>query len=380
MSRRRRLPLHHPLAEVFFAGIDSVTTSMSDSSKGRYQSTAEYFLRFLGKHYPRVRTLEQLRRDPHILGWLKWLAARKPPLFKSTRSLHVVSLRRLTEELAWLYDVPALVRLFHPDDVPQRDARFPRPLTPEQDRLIQQELLRRNDVASNALLLIRHTGIRIGECVDLSLDCLRLIGPAQWALHVPLGKLHTERLVPVDDFVCQLVHRLRFFRFLSTIPPDGLLLARRHNRAALLCYLRTELTKVRTAVGITRPIVPHMFRHTFATEMLRSGISYAALMKLLGHTSPEMTMLYAEFTQNDLQREFRAVCSNPRHLLPPPKITFTPAVADLPGALHSIENAQHVLEMFRRSLPETDHSLRLLDRLVNRLTKIAAVLRKLASY
>jgi integrase len=379
MSRPRRLPLDHPLAEVFFAAIDSVTTSMSDSSKGRYRSTAEYFLRFLGKHYPRVRTLQQLRRDPHILGWLKWLSARKPPLFKSTRSLHVVSLRRLTEELAWLYDVPALVRLFHPDDVPQRDARFPRPLTPEQDRLIQQELLRRNDVASNALLLIRHTGIRIGECVDLSSDCLRLIGPAQWALHVPLGKLHTERLVPVDDFVCQLVHRLRFFRFLSTVPPDGLLLGRRHNRAALLCYLRTELTKVRTAVGIARPIVPHMFRHTFATEMLRSGISYAALMKLLGHTSPEMTILYAEFTQDDLQREFRAVCSTPRHLLPPPKTTFTPAAADLPGALHSIETAQHVLEMFRRSLPETDGSLRLLDRLVNRLTKIAAVLRNLAS-
>jgi hypothetical protein len=36
MSRRRRLPLDHPLAEVFFAAIESVTTSMSDSSKGRY--------------------------------------------------------------------------------------------------------------------------------------------------------------------------------------------------------------------------------------------------------------------------------------------------------------------------------------------------------
>ena len=379
MSRRRRLPLDHPLAEVFFAAIESVTTSMSDSSKGRYRTTAEYFLRFLSKHHPRVRTLEQLQRDPHILGWLKWLSARKPPLFKSSRSLHVISLRRLTEELAWLHDLPALVCLFHPDDVPQPDACFPRPLTPEQDRLIQQELLRRNDVASNALLLIRHTGIRIGECADLSLDCLRPIAPGQWALHVPLGKLHTERLVPVVDFVCELVHRLRFFRSLSTVPPDGLLLARRHNRNALLCYLRTELTKVRTAVGITRRIVPHMFRHTFATEMLRSGIGYPALMKLLGHTSPEMTILYAEFTQNDLQREFRAVCSKPRHLLPSPKPTVTTVAADLPGALHAIEAAQHVLEMFRRSLPETDGSARLLDRLVNRLTKIAAVLRKLAS-
>jgi integrase len=264
--------------------------------------------------------------------------------------------------------------------VPQRDARFPRPLTPEQDRLIQEELLRRNDPASNALLLIRHTGIRIGECVDLSLDCLRPIAPGQWALHVPLGKLHTERLVPIDDFVCQLVQRLRFFRSLSAVPPDSLLLARPHNRNALLCYLRTELTKVRTAVGITRRIVPHMFRHSFATEMLRSGVSYPALMKLLGHSSPEMTLLYAEFTQNDLQREFRAVRAQPRHLLPPPRTAGATAVhADLPGALHAVQAAQHIVEMFRRSLPETDTSVRALDRVVNRLTKIAAVLRKLAT-
>ena len=45
---------------------------------------------------------------------------------------------------------------------------MPRPLTPEQDQLIQQELLRRNDFCSNVLLLIRHTGMRIGECIDLS--------------------------------------------------------------------------------------------------------------------------------------------------------------------------------------------------------------------
>jgi integrase len=255
-------------------------------------------------------------------------------------------------------------------------------LTPEQDRLIQQELLRRNDTASNALLLIRHTGIRIGECVDLSFDCLRSLAPGLWALHVPLGKLNTERLVPIDDSVCQLVHRLRFFRFLSAVPSDGLLLARRHNRSALLRELRTELTKVRTALGIARPLVPHMFRHTFATEMLRSGVSFSALMKLLGHSSPEMTMLYAEFTQTDLQREFRAARSQPRHLLPPPRTATTNAIgrnADLSSTLHALQVTQHVLEMFRRTLSDsTSDSLQVLDRVANRLTKIAAELRKLA--
>lgn len=381
MSRRRHLPLVHPLAEVFFAAVRSVTTSMSDSSKGRYRTTTEYFLRYLGEHHPGVRTLDELRRDPHILGWLTWLSSQQPPLVKSTRSLHVLSLRRLTEELAWLQDLPTRVRLFHPDDIPQPAARFPRPLTPEQDRLIQQELLRRNDVASNALLLIRHTGIRIGECVDLSFDCLRLVAAGQWALHVPLGKLNTERLVPIDDSVCQLIHRLRFFRFLSNVPPDGLLLARRRNRSALLRELRTELTQVRTALSIARPIVPHMFRHTFATEMLRSGVSFPALMNLLGHSTPKMTLLYAEFTPTDLLREFRAARSQPRHLVPPPR-TATSTLGlkpDLTSTLHALQVAQHVLEMFRRTLSDTSSdALPVLDRLTNRLTKIAAELRKLA--
>jgi integrase len=379
--KRLRLPLAHPLAEVFFAAIQSVTTSMSDSSKGRYRTTAEYFLRYLADHHPGVRTLDELRRDPHILGWLTWLASQHPPLVKSTRSLHVISLRRLIEELAWLRERPALVRLFHPDDVPQPPARLPRPLTPEQDRLIQQELLRRNDVASNALLLIRHTGIRIGECVDLSFDCLRLLAPGQWALHVPLGKLNTERVVPIDDSVCQLVHRLRFFRFLSPVPSDGLLLARRRNRSTLLRDLRTELIQLRTALGIARPIVPHMFRHTFATEMLRSGVSFPALMNLLGHSTPKMTLLYAEFTQTDLNREFRAAHSQPRHLVPPPRAaTSTVGLKpDLTSTLHALQVAQHVLEMFRRTLSNTSGGAsQVLDRLANRLTKIAAELRKLA--
>jgi site-specific recombinase XerD len=380
--KRLRLPLVHALAEVFFAAVRSVTTSMSDSTKGRYRTTTEYFLRYLGEHHPDVQALEQLRRDPHILGWLSWLSSQQPPLVKATRALHVISLRRLMEELAWLHERPALLRLFHPDDIPQPPARFPRPLTPEQDRLIQQELLRRNDVASNALLLIRYTGIRIGECVDLSFDCLRLLAPGQWALHVPIGKLNTERLVPIDDSVCQLVHRLRFFRFLSSIPPDGLLLARRRNRSALLRELRTELTQVRTTLGIDRSIVPHMFRHTFATEMQRSGVSFPALMNLLGHSTPKMTILYADFTQTDLQRDFHAARSQPRHLVPPPRAATSPIglKPDLTSTLQALQVAQHVLEMFRRTQSDTHGAASaVLDRLANRLTKIAAELRNLDS-
>ena len=84
----------------------------------------------------------------------------------------------------------------------------------------------------------------IGECVDLSWGCLRNVGPELWAIHVPLGKLKTERMVPLDSFVRELVQRLRFFRSFDPLPPDGHLLARPNGKNALIRQLRYYLHEV----------------------------------------------------------------------------------------------------------------------------------------
>src|ERR1039458_7957057 len=52
-------------------------------------------------------------------------------------------------------------------------------------------------------------------------------------------------------------------------------------------------------------------RHTYATEMLRAGVTLVAVMKLLGHKSPHMTLRYLEITQADLQREYRLARATP---------------------------------------------------------------------
>jgi hypothetical protein len=112
--------------------------------------------------------------------------------------------------------------------------------------------------------------------------------------------------------------------------------------------------------------------------MLRAGVTFPGIMELLGHASPDMTLLYLEITQPDLQREYRLARSQPRHLVPSPRAQASASSrADLPGMLDSLDTAQHVLEMFRRSLPEGS-ARRLLDRVHNRLFKIAAELRTLA--
>ena len=117
-------------------------------------------------------------------------------------------------------------------------------------------------------------------------------------------------------------------------------------------------------------------RHTYASEMLRSGVGLPAVMELLGHASPEMTMRYLEVTLSDLQREFQLARTHPRHLVPQPKTPLAILRSGLDGVIDSLLTAQHVLEMFRRALPDgTSRSC--LDRLSNRLTKILTEARKL---
>src|SRR5262245_37423023 len=98
--------------------------------------------------------------------------------------------------------------------------------------------------------------------------CLHHVGPDRWAIHVPLGKLKTERMVPVDSFVCELVQRLRFLRSFDPLPADGRLLARHKAKPTLIKQLRPYLADAAAAVGISRRIVPHQLRHYAASRTM----------------------------------------------------------------------------------------------------------------
>ena len=376
MSFARHPPFQHPLASVFECAVVSIGTALSPETTRHYRGTVRNFLTYLATDYPEVKTLSQLRRDPHILGWISRLHAQKPPLATESYINLLVALRSLLNELAWSKKRTEFAHLIRREDIPRAPQKMPRPLTAEQDQLLQQECLRRNDLGGNALLLIRYTGMRIGECADLSWECLRATGPNQWAIHVPLGKLKTERMVPVDAAVSTLVQRLRFFRFLDPLPADGFLLARPSGKNTLVRQLRDYLHQVCYALNLSTRIVPHQLRHTYATEMLRVGVTFPVLMKLLGHVDPEMTMRYVDVALTDLQREFHQARSNPRYLIPQPKASSPQLRAGLDGVIDSLLAAQHAMEMFRRPLPKGE-SRSCLERLSNRLTKILREARKL---
>ncbi len=56
---------------------------------------------------------------------------------------------------------------------------------------------------------MRQTGLRIGALIRLDNDCVQTDPVGHRAVMVPLGKLKTERLVPITDEIYELVGRLR---------------------------------------------------------------------------------------------------------------------------------------------------------------------------
>jgi integrase len=156
----------NPLAEALEARVRLLATTLAPGTVTGYRHTSRLFLRFLHSQFPEVRQPGQLIRLRKLLDLLADHAHPPKP--------------------GWLWS----------EDIPRPDQLLPRPLTPEQDAALQTALGKRNDLLSNALLLMRLTGLRIGECADLAPDCLRHLGEDRWAIHVPVGKLHTERWVP----------------------------------------------------------------------------------------------------------------------------------------------------------------------------------------
>ena len=344
------------LEQIFETQVQTLALTLQPFTVVKYQYVARHFVGYLRATFPKVRRLSQLRRDPHMLGWFRWLCQLSPPVGNHTREQRLLCLRRLLDDLA-LQGHPLQPGLILREDFPAR---------PEY------------------LLLTRLTGICIGECIHLPLDCLRHVGSEQWALHVPLGKLHTERLVPLDSEGRRLLNRILELRALVSprrlVKSEGFLIPRVGGRFALFQTLRLALADFARRAGCadSLPISPHRLRHTWASEMLRCGISLPALMQLMGHKDIRMTLRYLKITQPDLQREFYKARQNTTQSYPLPSLSASAATADLPGIRQALATARHLLEMYRRQLTD-DKARRRLQRLDRRLLDVAQQLPKIAA-
>jgi len=353
------------LDQLFEAPIHALATTLRPETVKQYRACAHSFVAYLHASFPHLRKLSQLRRDPHLLGWFRFLCQQNPPLCNLVREARLVQLRRMLRDLADLGH-PLPPDLIRREDFPPRDHYLPRPLPLEEDQRLQQQLRLTDALESNALRLLRATGIRIGECIALPLDCLQSVNEQHVALHVPLGKLHSERLVPVDEETQRIVARLVELRALppavgpwrrvpTPVPGSQAFLLPRYRQPRYWAdILRHSLAETARAAGCTGRVNPHRLRHSFATEMVRLGVSLPALMQMLGHKDIRMTMRYVEVVQLDLQPEFHRARQNPLLLhsipqLPLPSSTTAPDRVDLATIHQAIAATRHLLQLFQPS-------------------------------
>jgi integrase/recombinase XerD len=159
------------------------------------------------------------------------------------------------------------------------------------------------DLAIVGLMLFE--GLRSQEVLDLNRDDL-LLPEAQMRVR---GKGSRIRFLPLAPEAIQLLdHYLRLER---PDPSATALLVSLKGRARgarmTPAGLRSLFRYHRQTSGVTLAN-PHRFRHTFASDMVRAGVSLPALMQLMGHAHIQTTLIYVQVTPLEVYQQYaRAV-------------------------------------------------------------------------
>ena len=230
------------------------------------------------------------------------------------------------------------------------DAREPDPVQPVDDATVEATLAVMAKPSADLIRLIRLTGMRVGEAVQIRAADLKMEGPV-WEFRPPKHKTRRrgiERVVPIGPKGQEIIRRnlkASPAAFLFT-PRDSLAAMRAKQRAeALARGIRTaaqldkanasrrhghrKVSPVQYTVNTVEKAIqqaadradrdahrkqpgvpvgerlvprwhPHQLRHAFATELAESTDNIRVVMRALGHTTERMTHRYVKRQPADI--------------------------------------------------------------------------------
>jgi integrase/recombinase XerD len=189
---------------------------------------------------------------------------------------------------------------------PRKETRLPRVvLTEEEARNILDvpNLSLMTGIRDRTVLEVFYgTGIRLEELVNLTIFDCDLQGGM---LRVNKGKMAKDRVVPLGK------HAVRFLKeYITRVRPHHT----KNNKAIRNFFISqtgTPLSRqmiekmVRDCAakaGIKKHVTPHVFRHTFATQLVKNGADITAVRKMLGHSCLSVTQIYTRVAGVDVKR------------------------------------------------------------------------------
>jgi site-specific recombinase XerD len=330
------------LRQTFQGYIEQMRLSLRPATMVRVEAVLREFASWLTAAAAEGAAVADLRRD-HIERYKRHLAERPArratTLSKIGLAEQLGTLRVCLDRLAeWDgEDAPTRVLMFA-GDIPRRDQPLPRFI----DDAAAAKLLRAarehpDPFTRLAVEFLARTGLRRSEFLDLKVDSVVQIGSAYW-LHVPLGKLRTDRYIPLHPQLKEMLDEWIANR------PAGLrepwLFIERGRRIGKQ-RVEDAVANAARAAGIGH-VTPHQLRHTLATQAINRGMSLEAIAALLGHKSMRMTMVYAKIANRTVADEYFAVSEKVEALYDQPR--------ELPATAEGAEMRKLRAEMHRRML------------------------------
>lgn len=195
--------------------------------------------------------------------------------------------------------------------LPKLRKRLPAFLTVEEmDKLLNAALATKNSIRNRALLeLMYSTGCRVQEILDMKIKDIDFEhGKAR-----VIGKGDKERIVALSSYAIEWIkkyindERKELWDRKGNIgkPDCGVLFLSVNLRPltrAMIGFILKDITKL-AGVDYKR-VHPHLFRHTFATLMLKNGADIVTIGELLGHASIATTQIYTAVVDEDKLASF----------------------------------------------------------------------------
>lgn len=155
------------------------------------------------------------------------------------------------------------------------------------------------------LMMMYGAGLRVSEVCNLALADVNF---ETGLIYVQEGKGGKDRFVPMTDDVMQALQDWAKIRpeseyFFCTL--KGGQLDTRYIRE--MCYRISRKAGVYIQDGKKiKPVNPHALRHSFATEILKSGdFNIRELQELMGHSDISTTQIYTHVVLDDVAEKFK---------------------------------------------------------------------------
>lgn len=236
----------------------------------------------------------------NITSYRIYLNRYKPTLSKKTQNFHIIALRAFLKYLS-KNDIQTLP----PEkiELSREEGRQISFLTDEELEILLQEpdtsnIIGIRDVAIMHLLF--STGLRVSELVSLDRENINF-SSNEFSVK---GKGAKIRVVFISK---NAKNYLKAYIDMRKDDKKALFInySRKTSRLSARSIQR-QIKKYAQNAGIAKKITPHIFRHTFGTDLLRSGADLRAVQELMGHSSITTTQIYTHVTDKHLREVHQA--------------------------------------------------------------------------